>query len=113
VKSKSVKQKWSRLWRFLLLRPQKVFVRRVGELPDRLKKHLLYVESEAGNSWLAAMRCPCGCGETLHMSLLEDDKPSWSLGEDKSGSATLHPSVWRHAGCKSHFFLRGGFIQWV
>ena len=52
----------------------------------------LKVEAEDGNAWLAAMMCPCGCGEILHMSLLEDDKPRWDLSEDYSGTASLHPT---------------------
>jgi hypothetical protein len=58
------------------------------------------------------MLCPCGCGETLHMSLLPDSHPKWKLLRHDDGTVSLHPSVWRTKGCRSHFFLRNGMIVW-
>jgi len=84
----------------------------VEELPDRVDPGLLYVAGENGFQWYAAMACPCGCGETLHMNLLPDASPRWSLQKHPDGTATLSPSVWRTVGCRSHFFLRGGQVVW-
>ena len=57
--------------------------------------------------------CPCGCGETLYMNLQRDRRPCWRFTVDRRGTATLHPSVWRQVGCRSHFFLRRGVVQWA
>jgi hypothetical protein len=84
---------------------------RSEELPDKLKKHKLYAIGE-GVPWLAALQCPCGCGEIVQLSLLENDRPRWRLRKEKDGTATLSPSIWRSKGCKSHFFLRNGLIVW-
>jgi Family of unknown function (DUF6527) len=65
-----------------------------------------------GAPWLAALACPCGCGEVIHLSLLKRDSPRWSFHEEDDGTITLSPSVWRSRGCKSHFFLRRSTITW-
>lgn len=85
----------------------------VEELPDRLDTTTIYVAGENSHYWFVAMKCPCGCGETLHMSLLADARPQWSLIQHKDGTVSLAPSVWRQVGCRSHFFLRQGRVQWV
>jgi hypothetical protein len=84
----------------------------VEEVPESLdRRHLYLIGSE--NPWSAALLCPCGCGEILHLSLLLDDSPSWTLHmEKRSKLPTLSPSVWRTKGCRSHFFLRDGLIDW-
>ena len=46
------------------------------------------------------------------MNLLPDERPRWSLTLNADGTATLYPSIWRNRGCHSHFWLRGGRIQW-
>jgi len=84
----------------------------IEELPDNLDPGTIYVAGENGHLWFAAMICPCGCGETLYMSLQQDRRPCWRLSEDRDGSVTLHPSVWRQVGCRSHFFLRRGQVEW-
>ncbi|MGD0769918.1 MAG: DUF6527 family protein [Tepidisphaeraceae bacterium] len=103
----------SRLWRRLRHDSPRIRLKRVPELPDKLKPHTLYVECEGKRQWLAAMLCPCGCRETLHMSLLSDDRPRWKLTIHRDGTPSLSPSIWRHVGCRSHFFLRNGRIRWV
>ncbi len=85
----------------------------IEELPDHLDPGTVYVAGENGHVWFAAMICPCGCGETLYMNLQQDRRPCWRLTVDQRGAVTLHPSVWRQVGCRSHFFLRQGVVQWA
>lgn len=86
--------------------------RHLEELPDVLDPNDVYVLGEGQHIWFVAMMCPCGCKETLQMSLLHDAKPRWSLTQHDDNTITLRPSVWRKIGCRSHFFLRRGLIQW-
>lgn len=79
---------------------------------EHLKARTLYVVTEDGEPWSVAMLCPCGCGETLHMNLLPDERPVWRLTVHDDGSSTLHPSVNRIKGCRSHFWLRKGRVYW-
>jgi hypothetical protein len=99
---------WLRNWFGL---PYRAIVRH-GSLPSRHAPATVYLLHEDGEPWHASMICPCGCGATLEMNLLPDEKPVWTAAVEPDGSATLHPSVWRKVGCKSHFFVRKGRIVW-
>lgn len=84
----------------------------IPEQPDKLSERIIYLIGEGGHLWFAVMLCPCGCGETLHMSLLVDGRPRWELTEHFDGTISLVPSIWRKTGCRSHFWLRHGQIRW-
>nr|WP_137830669.1 DUF6527 family protein [Methylobacterium sp. L1A1] len=84
----------------------------VGEEPDVLASRTVYVVGEDGHQWYAAFDCPCGCGETIKLSLIPGDRPGWKLRQHWDGTASLAPSVWRKVGCKSHFWLRKGKVDW-
>lgn len=84
----------------------------IEELPDQLKKNHIYVLGEREHLWEAAILCPCGCGETLHMSLHREGRPRWKVEKHKNGTVSLYPSVWRKVGCRSHFYFRKGYIEW-
>nr|WP_246810918.1 DUF6527 family protein [Ensifer sp. ENS09] len=58
------------------------------------------------------MRCPCGCGDTIELLVVDGAKPRWDLTMDEASRPTLHPSVWRGKGCRSHFWVRHGRIHW-
>ncbi|MFL5384731.1 MAG: DUF6527 family protein [Longimicrobiaceae bacterium] len=85
---------------------------RGDELPDTPRDRIVYVVGEEGIDYYAAMRCPCGCGDILQLSLLPEGRPRWRVYEDRSGIASLSPSVNRTIGCRSHFYLRDGRIEW-
>jgi len=98
--------------RSLFTRKRLIRSRNVTALPPQLDPLTLYVVGQNGHRWHVAMICPCGCKATLFMNLLPDEEPCWELSEHKDGSASLHPSVWRKVGCRSHFWLRDGQIHW-
>lgn len=79
------------------------------KVPD---KTLVIVGSEGFFKW-AVMKCPCGCGDLLTLSLMKSHKPNWRYSVDKENKATLTPSIWKKDGCRSHFFLRKGQIVWA
>lgn len=84
-----------------------------SSLPRVLKRHYLYVLTESGAPWQAALVCPCGCKEVLELNLLPDERPRWRYGVDSKGFASVEPSINRRIGCRSHFFLRSGRIVWA
>lgn len=86
---------------------------RVEELPDSLNRRSLYVAGEGPHLWFAAFICPCGCGAAVQLSLMPEGRPRWTLTEHDDGTATLNPSIWRTKGCRSHFWVRRGRIEWV
>ena len=38
--------------------------------------------------------------------------PRWDLRINAGGLPSLNPSVWRQTGCRSHFWLRDGHLEW-
>jgi len=84
----------------------------VEELPDKLHTHRIYLIGEGGEFWFAAMKCPCGCNETIQLSLLDEDSPHWRYQRHEDNTVSLDPSIWGTKGCKSHFFVRRGEIDW-
>jgi len=103
-------------WAFGWLRPRPSepprfrFVH-TDELPESVDPLTVVAVGEGGHLWYAVLTCPCGCGETIQLSLLTDERPRWRLTEH-AGVPTLSPSVWRHRGCRSHFILRDGLVTW-
>jgi len=57
-------------------------------------------------------RCPCGCEEIILLSLGQSRSPRWQVNIDWLERPTLSPSVRRLDGCKSHFWVKGGKIDW-
>lgn len=101
-----------RSWCRDLLRPRFGTEYVEEDAPMHPKARTLYVVTEDEEPWSAAMLCPCGCGETLEMNLLADERPVWLLNVHKDGSSTLSPSVNRLKGCRAHFWFRGGRVYW-
>lgn len=87
-------------------------VHTVTENPLSVDVGEIYLVGERDHLWHAVMACPCGCGASLYLSLLADDRPRWAVVRNNDGTISLSPSVWRQVGCRSHFFLRHGRIVW-
>lgn len=82
------------------------------DLPDSLRPRIVYLIGENGHTWQAAMLCPCGCQAVIQLCLLADASPHWDYVVHRDGTVSLHPSVFRKIGCRSHFFLRSGRVVW-
>ncbi len=80
--------------------------------PDPIPSRHVYLCHDDGVNWSVAMRCPCGCGDSLELMLLKEIKPNWSLITIDQQPPSLKPSIWRRTGCQSHFWLRNGHIHW-
>ena len=82
------------------------------DFPVNWEGKKVYLVGNPGQEWLAGVLCPCGCGEKIELLLLEDQHPCWKLKKNKDETVSLSPSIWLKEGCKSHFFLKNGKIQW-
>jgi hypothetical protein len=60
----------------------------------------------------AYLRCPCGCGEVIMLSLANSRGPRWNVKVYWFGRPTIEPSVRQTTGCYSHFWIRGGLVDW-
>ncbi len=83
-----------------------------GDLPETLSRGVVFIIGNRGNEWLAALSCPCGCDSKLLLNIMDDVHPYWRWTVDKDQLITLSPSVNRLTGCKSHFFLVKGRVDW-
>ncbi|WP_417474275.1 DUF6527 family protein [Luteimonas mephitis] len=92
-------------------RPRFRIIEVEDDFPGLMQSRTLYVLSEDGDTWAAAMVCPCGCQAILHLNLLEDQRPCWHLKREGGGS--LSPSIWRRDNCGAHFWFRGGRVYWT
>ncbi len=81
-------------------------------LPARIQRQRLIHMMEAGESWSVGFHCPCGCGDVIELLLLSTVNPHWTLSVDRLDRPTLHPSVWKSTGCRSHFWVKNGQIIW-
>jgi hypothetical protein len=61
----------------------------------------------------AYLKCPCGCGAPIMLSLTPARRPHWKVTADWLDRPTVVPSIWQTDGCFSHFFVRQGQIDWV
>jgi hypothetical protein len=60
----------------------------------------------------ACLRCPGGCGEKLLLSLRPAQRPRWSVALDWLGRPTVYPSIKQLDGCRCHFWVRWGMVEW-
>lgn len=105
---------FKRLWRRIFPRQPDLELSFVeGDTPpENLSPGHFVVAREGDELWAAALLCPCGCGERIELALIEEATTKWRLVSEERLSPTLHPSVWRKTGCRSHFWIRGGMIVW-
>ncbi len=83
----------------------------VEDPPDRVEAGLLYLIGDAGQWWLAILQCPCGCSADIQLPMSVGADPCWRVS-GSNDKPSLWPSVHRTIGCRSHFFLRRGKIEW-
>lgn len=85
----------------------------VDDLPERVKDETIYIIGSTVKPWLLAFKCPCGCHSIIQLNLLKDADPCWKYKINKKKQINVFPSVWRTTGCKSHFIIKNGKIDWV
>lgn len=84
----------------------------VSDMPDSVDKNTIYIVGEGEYKWFVAMKCPCGCGETIQLSLEQDSYPRWELSEHSDGTVSFSPSVWRNKRCLAHFWVNRSIVNW-
>ncbi len=84
----------------------------VNDLPDKYEGGRVYIVGENSHVWSAALKCPGGCGVLLEINLVPDMRPLWRIDENRDGTVTIEPSVWRKTDCKCHFRITDGRVRW-
>lgn len=101
-----------RLWSRLRGLEQPRGIEVVAEFPDCPDRSTVYLVGEGRHLWFASFGCPCDCGATIQISLLPAGRPRWEAKLHWTGTISLAPSIRRTSGCRSHFFVRRGRIEW-
>jgi len=96
---------WYRFWY------RKLSVSIVDDIPVQVSPGYLYLVGEDDDYWAATMLCPCGCGDTITLNLI-GSHPVWCTVTGQSGMVSLHPSIHRQTGCRSHYWIRDGIVSW-
>ena len=88
--------------------------RLVSDHPDRdnLPNDKILVVGGKGYQKWAYLKCPCGCGNFIMLSLSKNTRPGWSITVDFFNRPTVYPSIRQTSGCKSHFWVKKGHINW-
>lgn len=79
--------------------------------PKPLPKGRIVLLDDDGQ-YAVGMRCPCGCGESIELMVMEGVYPRWDIELDDKSRPTLRPSVWKQSGCQSHFWITNGRVIW-
>jgi len=64
---------------------------------------LVYVVKEDATIRLL---CPCGCGDLIQLSMVEDQRPRWKVENN-----SIVPSIRRVIGCLSHFTITNRIVK--
>ena len=96
----------------ILPSPVTYITQHIVDLPEKIENGNIYVVGENGYNWLAVFKCPCGCNQVIQLNLLKDADPNWSIKYQSEGIISISPSVSRKVGCKSHFFITRGNVEW-
>ena len=91
---------------------RRLIVVKGDSLPKAMPRRDLVLACDDGEDWCVGMRCPCGCGDVIELLVIAEAKPRWDAAVDQRGRPSLSPSVWRQKGCRSHFWLRHGRVEW-
>lgn len=102
---------WRRAWDRLGPR-RRLRVIEGDSLPRSLPRRDLVLARDGSEDWCVGMRCPCGCGRTIELLVVPEAKPRWDLRTNGKNQPSLSPSVWLQKGCRSHFWLRNGRVEW-
>jgi hypothetical protein len=92
---------------------RKLMVVEGDTLPAKMPMRALVLAKDGQEDWCVGFKCPCGCGRTIELLLIEEAVPRWDYKLDQHGLPSLHPSVWLKNGCKSHFWIRHGRVHWA
>lgn len=77
-------------------------------VPNKYEPGIVYVTRAYKG---AAFICPCGCETKIFIPVDEKHEPGnyWQL---KKNDNSIEPSILQLNGCKSHFFIRKGLVEW-
>lgn len=100
-------------WMGFIDKPEFLLVANV-DMParERLRAGIAVVVGLKERPKWVTFQCPSGCGTPLLLSLSPERRPRWTVTSDWLGRPSIDPSVRRTDGCRCHFWMRKGRIEW-
>ncbi len=83
----------------------------VQDIPNNIEPVIIYIIKDGMVADTLVFKCPCGCGNVIHLNLLNDTSPCWRYKIQKK-KISISPSVRALKGCKSHFWITNGNVDW-
>jgi Family of unknown function (DUF6527) len=88
-------------------------IKYVDDVPELISVRTIYIIGVPEDPWLLVFKCPCSCGNSIHLNLLKDAKPKWKFHiYGPNGKINISPSIRRTTGCKSHFIIQKNRTIW-
>ena len=78
----------------------------VDTIPKTMEPDTLYVSLKYNT---ASHLCPCGCGEAAPIPINIAD--GWKFSKASETDFSLHPSISKPWGCKSHYWIQHGQVR--
>lgn len=96
------------------VQPPDLTVKQVSEHPikEKINTKTIFIVGGKGYQKWAYLRCPCGCNEIIMLSLVKKRRPNWNFSTDLLNRPTIYPSIWQTSGCRSHFWVKKGSVNW-
>ena len=85
----------------------KYSISKYDDVPLNTNKYTIYLIED----WSIYFKCPCGCTNGIQLNTLTESSPNWSYRINKN-NISIHPSIRRVKGCKSHFWIKKGKVFW-
>jgi hypothetical protein len=82
-----------------------------NDIPNTYSTKCVYIIGVKESPWCVAFICPCGCKEKIILNTLTEATPCWKF-YTKKNQISIFPSINRIIGCRSHFFIRNGNVEW-
>lgn len=82
-----------------------------GEVIGDPPRGVMWIAYEGDQPRAALYQCPCGCGNEIYTPLDNEGRfkhgPRWNYNP----GPTLSPSIRWTSGCKAHFFIKDGKVE--
>lgn len=80
--------------------------------PSQVRDGEIVVVQGGEHAKWACFRCPGGCENRFQLSLNPKLRPRWAVTTDWLNRPSVEPSVLQTTGCRAHFWVRHGRVQW-
>ena len=85
------------------------------DLPQKLKKNVIYIVGGEEYPFQAVFLCPRKCSKMIFLNVSEQHKEheKWTITKHRNNTISLQPSIWmKNNSCGCHYWFKKGKIIW-